>query len=78
MRTMNITDTKAHFSAVINQVLLGEEFIIERMGIPVAKITPYKPENRPNILGLMEGQADVPDDFDNWPDEEAKFLGIID
>lgn len=74
---MNITYTKAHFSEVINQVIAGEEIIVEKMGMPVAKIIRYIPEKRPKLLGLMKGKSTVPDDFATWPTEEAEILGIM-
>lgn len=78
MYIINITDAKAKFSEVINQAALGEEIIISRMGKPVARILSYEPTMTKPRIGFMKGQAVIPDDFDAWPDEEAKSLGIID
>lgn len=78
MHAINITEAKARLSEVVNQVLEGEDIIIERMGVPVVKITRYEASLERPRLGLMEGQASIPDDFNQWPDEEAFALGIID
>jgi prevent-host-death family protein len=41
MYITNITEAKAHFSALIEKVLAGEEIIIGKAGKPVAKIVRY-------------------------------------
>jgi prevent-host-death family protein len=78
MHAINITEAKMRLSEVVNQVLAGEDVIIERMGKPVVRISRYEPSQERARLGLMAGQAHIPDDFDSWPLEEALALGIID
>ncbi len=38
MRRMSLADTKAHLSAVVDEVQAGEEIVITRRGQPVARI----------------------------------------
>jgi len=38
MRSMSLADVKAHLSAVVDQVLEGDEVVITRRGLPVARI----------------------------------------
>ena len=78
MQIINITTAKAHFSEIVHQVSEGEEIIIERMGRPVVRISRYEPVKEKGRLGLLAGQAVIPDDFDSWPTEEAIALGIVD
>ena len=40
MKTANIAEAKAHFSALLAEVEAGEEVIITRRGKPVARIVP--------------------------------------
>lgn len=40
MNTMNVSEARKRLSEIINRVYAGEEFIITRNGIPVAKISP--------------------------------------
>lgn len=47
--------------------LNGEEFIIERDGKPVAKLSPIKPEE--DWFGMDEGKGWIADDFDETPQE---------
>lgn len=76
MKTYSVTEAKEKFSQVIESVLQGEEVIITQMGKPAIKISAYEPNSRSKRLGLMAGQATIPDDFGEWIDEEVKILGI--
>ena len=78
MHIITLTEAKAQFSEVVNQVLAGEDIIVARMGKPVVRISRYEPVKERQRLGLMAGQATIPDHFSSWPDEEAAALGIID
>ena len=77
MKIYSITDAKAKFSQVVESVLQGEEVIVTKMGKPAVKISAYEPITENNRLGLMKGQATIPDDFGEWDEIEAKLLGII-
>ncbi len=77
MKIYSVTDAKAKFSQVVETVLQGEEVIVTKMGKPAVKISAYEPITANKRLGLMKGQATIPDDFSEWGEEEAKFLGII-
>ncbi len=77
MKIYSVTDAKAKFSQVVETVLQGEEVIITKMGKPAVKICAYEPITKNKRLGLMKGQATIPDDFGEWDEEEARLLGII-
>lgn len=77
MKIYTVTDAKAKFSQVIESVLQGEEVIVTKMGKPAVKISAYESTSDNQRLGLMKGKATIPDDFGDWTDSEAKFLGII-
>lgn len=77
MKTYSVTEAKAKFSQVIESVLQGEEIIVTKMGKPAVRISAYHNRDRHQRLGLMEGQAEIPDNFKEWTEEEAKILGII-
>ena len=38
MRTLTLAEIKSHLSAVVDQVIAGEEIVITRRGRPVARI----------------------------------------
>jgi prevent-host-death family protein len=69
MKTVNIHEAKTHLSRLLEGVANGESFVIAKSGKPVAKVTPIfeKPQQR---IGFMEGQFQVPDDFDKMFAEE--------
>ena len=77
MKIYSVTDAKAKFSQLVESVLQGEEVIVTKMGKPAVKISAYEPIAENKRLGLMKGQATIPDDFGEWNEEEAKLLGII-
>jgi antitoxin (DNA-binding transcriptional repressor) of toxin-antitoxin stability system len=45
-------------------VAQGEELIIARAGQPLARLLPYELTSSPRVLGLGQGEAKIPDDFD--------------
>ena len=47
MYITNITEAKAHFSALIEKVLAGEEIIIGKSGKPVAKLVRFNAVRNP-------------------------------
>ncbi len=78
METYNITEAKAKFSAVVEKAMAGEEIIISKMGKPVAKIMSYEAPKVQRRVGFMRGKMWVADDFDEWPEDIARSLGMID
>jgi prevent-host-death family protein len=69
MIEVNIHEAKTQLSKLLQRVIAGEEVIIARAGLPVAKLVPIeKPAKR--LLGLDQGLFEVPADFDApMPDE---------
>ncbi len=78
MQTLNVTEAKAKFSEVVERVVGGENIIVTRMGKPVVKISRYEPAKVRQRTGHFRGQIKISDQFDEWSDEEARALGIID
>jgi len=46
MKTVNIHEAKTNFSAIINEIENGEQYIICRNGHPVAELIKYKKTDR--------------------------------
>lgn len=78
MEMFNISEAKAQLSAVIERVSKGEEILIGKAGKPVAKIVRYEPARRNQRLGCFKGKIKIAKDFDEWPEDIARVLGIID
>ena len=77
MQMLNISETKARLSAVVERVVkTGEEFLIGRAGKPVARIVRYEPARKHRRLGFFSGQVKLKKNWDKWPEDIAKVLGI--
>ncbi|SRR5579871_4816549 len=74
---VNVHEAKTNFSKLLQRVALGEEVIIAKAGVPVAKLVPIYPEKPKRTLGLYKGQIWMADDFNApLPDDIlAGFLG---
>jgi prevent-host-death family protein len=71
MKTVNVHDAKTNLSRLLAQVEEGEEIVIAKAGIPVAKlisIARVKPPRR--VLGKDKGKIWISDDFDETLTEE--------
>ena len=74
---VNIHEAKTHLSRLLQKVAGGEEVIIARAGVPVAKLVPVKSGSKTRPLGFARGEVWVADDFDApLPDHIlAEFYG---
>lgn len=80
MSSYSIGEAKTQLSRLVHQAEDGEEVIVRRGQKPVARIVAISdsggaPRRQP---GSMRGRIHVPDDFDQWPPDIARTLGIID
>ena len=73
----NIAQAKASLSKLIQRVLDGEEIIIGKAGVPVARLVAYHEDTSPRTLGgSWKGKVSVADDFDELPESlERSFAG---
>ena len=76
MYITNITEAKAHFSALIEKVLAGEEIIIGKSGKPVAKLIRYERREESRHPGALKGRIKIADNFDELPEDIANAFGI--
>ena len=76
MRTVNIHEAKTHLSRLVEQAADGESFIIAKAGKPMVKVVPLdnSESKPPRRLGFMEGEIEVPDDFDRIDADEIQRL----
>ena len=76
MSTVNIHEAKTHLSRLIEQAAQGDQVIIAKAGKPLVKLTALEAPARPRRLGFLNGQIDVPEDFDTMGAEEnARLFG---
>jgi len=63
MPKYNVHEAKTHLSQLLERVAAGEEVIIAKSGVPVARLVPAAPvPERP--LGTEKGRVFIADDFD--------------
>ncbi len=74
---INITQAKAHLSALIEKLLAGEEIIISKSGKPVVKLVRYERREGSRQPGAFRGKIKIADDLDELPDDIAKAFGVI-
>jgi transcriptional regulator with XRE-family HTH domain/antitoxin (DNA-binding transcriptional repressor) of toxin-antitoxin stability system len=72
-KTVAAIDLPAMIGAVMAQVREGFSFLITDQGKVVARIDP-EPLPPAKRFGLMAGQFEVPDDFDEWPEDIRDIL----
>jgi prevent-host-death family protein len=66
METVNIDEAKTNLSGLLSRVELGEEIIISKVGIPIAKLVPFRnSSHRRASLEQDRGRFIVPDDFND-------------
>lgn len=82
MKTVNMHAAKTHLSRLVDEAMNGEEIIIARAGRPVARLVRLEnaleeaAERRRRSLGSWKGQFEVPDDFNDLPDDIARAFDI--
>lgn len=74
--SVNVHEAKTNLSKLLERVERGEEIIISRANVPVARLTAALPAMK-RELGWARGEFTVPDDFnDPLPaDIESAFYG---
>lgn len=80
MSSYTIGEAKTNLSKLVHRAEEGEEVIVRRGRKPVAQIVAISdqkpaPRRKP---GSMRGRISVPEDFDEWPPDIARALGILD
>jgi prevent-host-death family protein len=61
---VNIHQAKTHLSKLLRRTMEGEEIIIARAGVPIARLVSIQRGRGPFPLGLDRGKCEVPEDFD--------------
>jgi prevent-host-death family protein len=73
---VNIHEAKTHFSKLVERAAAGEEIVIGRAGVPVARLVPFRARKGPRKFGAWRGRVWTAPDFDELPEEiAAAFRG---
>jgi antitoxin (DNA-binding transcriptional repressor) of toxin-antitoxin stability system len=74
-----IGEAKTQLSKLVHLAEEGEEIVLSRDRRPVVRLVAIAAESgRRRKPGRMRGRVRVPDDFDEWPEDVARALGITD
>ncbi len=73
---VNIHEAKTHLSRLLQRVAAGDEVIIARAGVPVARLVAVAPKPQTiRPLGMDRGKIWIADDFDApLPDDLLKLF----
>ena len=63
-KTVNIHEAKTHLSRLLGRVERGEEIVIARAGLPIARLSAVNPPTKERSLGLDRGSVVISSDFD--------------
>jgi prevent-host-death family protein len=80
MSSYTIGEAKTQLSKLVHQAEDGEEVVVRRGRTPVARIIAIT-ESEGTLRrapGRMRGRIDMREDFDEWPPDIARALGIAD
>ncbi|RVT87401.1 type II toxin-antitoxin system prevent-host-death family antitoxin [Rhodobacteraceae bacterium CCMM004] len=73
MKTDNMHEARTHLSRLIEAAVAGEDFVVARAGKPLVRVSRIDaPE--PRRPGVLAGQAEVPEDFDEIGAQEIAAL----
>ncbi len=77
MNTVNIHEAKTQLSRLVDRAVRGEAFVIAKAGKPLVKVSAVDAPPEPKRLGFLNGEIEVPDDFDRMGEREiAALFGI--
>ncbi len=77
MNTVNIHEAKTHLSRLVDRAARGESFIIAKAGKPLVKVEALDAPDEPQRIGFLQGEIEVPADFDRMNENEiAALFGI--
>ena len=63
-KIINVYEAKTHFSKLLDRVMGGEEILIGKAGVPVARLVPIEGTLARRTPGSGKGKLDISSDFD--------------
>jgi prevent-host-death family protein len=74
MTIVNMHEAKTHLSRLVDQAARGESVVIAKAGKPVVRMAAIDAPREPRRLGFLQGEIEVPDDFDSMAAESIATL----
>lgn len=80
MSSYTIGEAKTQLSKLVHRAEEGEEVVVRRGRKPVARIVAIAGGEGKvrRVPGRMRGRIKMREDFDEWPPDVARALGILD
>lgn len=80
MSSYSIGEAKTQLSKLVHLAEEGEEVVLRRGQKPVARVVaiPAQEGGKRRKAGRMRGRVRVHEDFDEWPQDVARALGMLD
>jgi len=63
-KVYNVHEAKTHLSRLLESAAAGEEVVIAKAGVPVARLVPVVLPAKQRPLGTEQGRIFIADDFD--------------
>jgi prevent-host-death family protein len=77
--SVGMHEAKTTLSRLVDAAQGGEEVVITRRGLPVARLEPVaRPSSRAALLGLYAGRIEIAEDFDELPEDISRAFGVVD
>jgi antitoxin (DNA-binding transcriptional repressor) of toxin-antitoxin stability system len=73
---VTIHEAKTHLSRLVQRAHAGEEIVIRRGKVPMAKLVRYNAPAVPRVPGRLRGQIEMAPDFDELDDEMGDRFGV--
>ncbi len=73
---VTIHEAKTHLSRLVQRAHAGEEIVIRRGKVPMAKLVRYDPADAARSPGRLRGQIEMAPDFDELEGELGDLFGI--
>lgn len=74
MTRVNLAEAKARLSELVDAALEGEEIVLSRRNVPVARLTPIRSRKNVPQFGLYKGRIWIAPDFDAPLDDFADYM----
>lgn len=71
---VNMLDAKTRLSELVAAAESGQDVVIARNGAPAVRLVPVVAEHRPVRLGVLAGEIELGDDFDEPVPDFAPYV----
>lgn len=74
MKKANLHEAKTNLSKLVELAVQGEEVVICKAGIPVARLVAINRKKKNRTPGALKGKIKIKEDFDLLPDEFMRYF----